>query len=163
MADAPLYGPATLRMLADPQRAAVPYLSWDTEGGARAQRNLLRGAAPLRLRVLVGGSWQDSSQGPAAEARVTETGARYNLHLGRGPSLRWKLRATGGGLEVDVCDDGAEPIEAVELLWPFDARATATTALPAEWLPGGRLREPACRARLYRPLGHVDALGRARA
>ncbi len=53
-----------LRIEADPKRACVGVLSWDTEGGSKAKTNLLRENSPLALRIRVGGKWQVSSELP---------------------------------------------------------------------------------------------------
>ena len=47
-----------LRIEPDPQRCWVPDLSWDTEGGERFHRNLLRKGTGLGIRVRTGGQWK---------------------------------------------------------------------------------------------------------
>ena len=48
-----------------PGRPEVHVLSWDTEGGRRAETNLLRSGQPLGLRVKMGGQWKPGTDFPA--------------------------------------------------------------------------------------------------
>ena len=70
-----------LRIEPDPQRCWVPALSWDTEGGERFHRNLLRKDTGVGIRVRSGGQWKKGQicrPWPAREAgaRVTRSGQR---------------------------------------------------------------------------------------
>src|SRR5579863_1346507 len=51
-----------IRIDPDARYAQVPFLSWDTEGGTRAQTNLLRLNSPIVLRVRAGGAWKSSGE-----------------------------------------------------------------------------------------------------
>ena len=54
-------GEPVVRVECDAQHPEVRVLSWDTEGGNRAQTNLLRTNQPLRLRVHVAGQWKSAA------------------------------------------------------------------------------------------------------
>ena len=45
---------AILKFETSPDHASIRFLSWDTEGGDRAQRNLLRSGPGITLRVKIG-------------------------------------------------------------------------------------------------------------
>jgi hypothetical protein len=54
---------AVCRVETDAKLAQIPFLSWDTEGGNRAQTNLLR--APVELRLRGAERWIGSKELPA--------------------------------------------------------------------------------------------------
>src|SRR5437773_2555550 len=49
---------AVLRVETDPARAGISVLSWDTEGGIRAQLNLLRKQTAVSLRIKMSDRWR---------------------------------------------------------------------------------------------------------
>jgi hypothetical protein len=111
-----------LKFEADPARAFVPFLSWDTEGGDRAARNLLRPKEGLALRLFAGGAWRSEAI-PASSWTVAPTSA--------------------GGLTIAVHSAGTSGIEKAEIVFAFDPAVTPTTVLPATWADDGTLRLPA--------------------
>src|SRR5690349_4513823 len=63
----PVLSPARLRLDVNPTHASIPFLSWDTEGGDRAQRNLLRSGPGVTLRVKDGDAWREALDLPARQ------------------------------------------------------------------------------------------------
>lgn len=68
---------AVCRVETDAKLARIPFLSWDTEGGNRAQTNLLR--APVELRLRSPERWVASKELPARCETLGNGGTRYNL------------------------------------------------------------------------------------
>ncbi|HQK96197.1 MAG TPA: hypothetical protein PLD23_22055, partial [Armatimonadota bacterium] len=129
---------ACVRAQAEPDHAALPYLSWDTEGGDRARTNLLR--APVRLR-LVG---RDGAR-PSVEARRRGShGITYRLGLPSGGEVSWDVALRGGGISMTFGATGTElgHVRGIEIEFPLDPRATATTVLTGDWSRAGRARLP---------------------
>jgi len=129
---------ARVRVQAEPDHAALPYLSWDTEGGDRARTNLLR--APVRLR-LVG----RSGDRPSVELqRRGSQGVVYRLGLVPGGAISWDVALRGGGLAMTFGATGTDlgHVRGLELELPLDPRATATTVLTGNWSRAGRARLP---------------------
>jgi len=106
-----------LRIDLNPTKAAASFLSWDTENGKRADTNLLRHNETVHLRIKSAGQWRDSDI-----------------------SAMWELQAADGRLTITIT--GSDKIDGLELVFPFDARVTATTALPSMWQPDGKLLSP---------------------
>ena len=134
-----LSGPPLVRFEADCGAGTLSLLSWDTEGGDRAKRNLLRSAVSLNLRA-GGKSVRLTGKG---EQRGTE---EATFHLAAADSrLDWIVRATRGVLSLQVRNAGgpASPSDRLELVFPFEPRTAATTLLPARWEADGSLRLPA--------------------
>lgn len=135
---------AVVRAEADPARAAIPFLSWDTEGGDRARTNLLRDRAGVALRVFDGGRWRAGADFPTVVE--TASGAtRYRLTLAPGAALEWRVQPRPDGLALTLhwACPAAPRAERVEMSFPFDPRVTSTTVLPATWDADGTLRLPA--------------------
>src|SRR5437899_2742638 len=70
-----------LRIEPDQKHARIAVLSWDTEGGNKAQTNLLRLNSPLVLRVRVGGMWRTSGEIESRWEGVGEGGTSYILSV----------------------------------------------------------------------------------
>lgn len=115
-----------LRLEFDGSRASVRHLSWDSEGGDRASRNLLREPDGVSVRVRSGGAW---ISGPGADGIEIRFAA-----ASRGRSASFALALRG---------PRAASVEAAELRFAFDPRTTPTTAIPSKWEPKGKLRLPA--------------------
>jgi hypothetical protein len=128
-----------LRLEVDPVKPGVPFLSWDTEGGPRAKRNLLRADSAVTLRLLVDGKWQNADL-PFTTERTTN-GARYRTLIG-GEGVIVELLGTASRMEMTFATDSPAEISA-ELLFPFDPRVTPTTVIPADWTAEGRFTFPA--------------------
>ena len=132
-------GNPVLRATADLKSATLPFLSWDSEGGDRARLNLLRSGVLL--------------QGRAGEKTVpfTGTGVKsgedtvvFELKA-QDAHITWTVRIWNGGMTMDFRGTGAglSKLEGLELVFPFDASATATCPFPSEWT---RDRKPASSA-----------------
>lgn len=125
----------------------VFHLGWDTEGGDRAEHNLLH--APLRLDVQIDGEWSDVWR-PAHvfQTRVMAL-SRHELvyafqlvgYLGPLSELAWTIRIKDGGISmrfaVQSVPAGAERIAGLRLVFPFDLDMCATTVIASSWTPTG--------------------------
>src|ERR1039458_8386827 len=78
---AALAGPATLQIKPDPGRALVRHLGWDSEGGSRADTNLLRAGTGLALRIQSGGQWREAINLPAQREGLSDGAIRYRLSV----------------------------------------------------------------------------------
>ncbi|MBI3853547.1 MAG: hypothetical protein HY298_25160 [Verrucomicrobia bacterium] len=136
---------AVLRLEADPARARLPVLSWDTEGGDRARVNLLRTGTAIGLRVKVNGQWSGGETFETKVEKVDKTETRYRLGLAPDAELEWRVRPGAGQLTMTFVARGAglSPVEEVELEFPFDPRVAATTLLPSSWDADGNIHLPA--------------------
>jgi hypothetical protein len=142
---ATLGGNSVLRIEPDTQHAQVKVLSWDTEGGDRAQTNLLRLNSPLVLRVRVGGTWRTSGEIEARREDLHNGGISYVLTAATDAELHWTIRPSLNRLIMTVSGQGhrIRDVEAVEMLFPFDPQATPTTILPRAWSDDGSGQLPA--------------------
>jgi hypothetical protein len=111
---------------------AISFLSWDTEGGPRAQTNLLR--APARVRLLVGERWLESQNLPA-KRMVEGLTTRYLMSTSN-LELVWRVACSNGAWETGLQALRGE-CRRVELVLPFAPRVTPTTVLPTEWSDRG--------------------------
>ncbi|MGA2533728.1 MAG: aspartyl protease family protein [Candidatus Aminicenantales bacterium] len=141
----PLYrGSPVVKSIADETAPGISFLSWDTEGGDKADVNVLRADAAVRLQFPASGAWHDALM---KKRRVEESGAVvYDLEAG-GARLMWKIepgaiRGAGGDLKLVVSAAGSRAASA-RLLFPFDPKATSTTVLPGAWQDDGTFRLPA--------------------
>jgi hypothetical protein len=59
--------------------------------------------------------------------------------------ITWTVRVKDGGMTMDFRGEGAglAKLDALELIFPFDASATATCPFPSEWSKDGKLIFPA--------------------
>jgi hypothetical protein len=125
-----------LRIDTDPHTASASFLGWDTEGGTKWQRNLLRNSQPLVLRINTGAGSITSATMPVIEKDDVPGGVRYRLKAGENTEIDWLLQVKqGAGLVIEVAGRGLglEALGAVEILFPFDPAVTCTTALSAAW------------------------------
>jgi hypothetical protein len=134
-----------VRMESRPGRPEVHVLSWDTEGGRRAETNLLRSGQPLGLRVKMGGQWKPGTDFPARPEPAASASTAHRLSLTPTASLLWSSKAAADSLTMtfSLQGPGAGRVEAVELLFPFDPGVTPVTVLPSHWADDGSLRLPA--------------------
>jgi hypothetical protein len=128
-----------IRLDPDPSRAAVSFLSWDTEGGEKATTNLLRVHSSLVLRARTGGTWKESTGLPTKRSDTATKGTLYNIAVAPGAELKWTIENARQQLTMTVASHGQDldAIEAVELAFPFDPRVTPTTVIPASWSAHG--------------------------
>src|SRR5581483_2871508 len=129
----------------DGSRAAIPVLSWDTEGGDRARTNLLRAQSPVVLRVRIENQWRSSTD---LQVKAEGTGGGRTLYrLPFAPDLEvtWAIESTSDSLTMNLAGRGnhLRKLEAVELFFPFDPQVTPTTLIPQSWTEDGHGRLPA--------------------
>ncbi len=119
----------------DNARAAIPFLSWDTEGGNRAQTNLLRANSPLVLRARIRNQWHSSGDVQARVEHATEGRTLFRLALAADVELSWTIDHAHDRLTLTVAGqgNGMRDVEALEMLFPFDPQVTPTTILPQTW------------------------------
>lgn len=129
-----------IRIETDPSRALVPFLSWDTEGGERAQMNLLR--APVRLRVWRDDGWTETSELPTRCERLEDGGAVYTISLASGDQVVWTVQPGEGRFSMEVGNKGSISGRA-ELVFPFNPRIASTCVLPSGWTEDDRIQLPA--------------------
>ena len=141
---AALAGPAVLRLEPDPDRARVRFLGWDTEGGPRANTNLLRAGSGMGLRIQTGGQWREGADFPARQDNAGRNATRYRLSVAPDAELVWNLERKGASLvtRISGLGKGWPAVQAVELVFPFDPGVTPTTALPKAWTEDGDLLLP---------------------
>lgn len=110
-------GEPILRVGTDPDSRRITFLSWDTEGGDRAERNLLRAGSAVSLRARIGGEWRDADP---------------NM-------IEWTIAPQADRLALKLAGKGQD----IEIVVPFDPRVTPATVIPSEWADDGSLRLPA--------------------
>jgi len=132
-----------LRVEPGPDRAWVPNLSWDTEGGERFRRNLLRKGTGLGIHVRTGGQWKNGVDLPTV-ASVRSGGARYQIRATPESTIQWDINASPDHLEMSLSAAGSATLapDSVELVFPFDPMVTPTTVLPADWHEDGSFELP---------------------
>lgn len=135
---------ANIRVETHPTSPSISVLSWDTEGGDRAKLNLLRKDSAVSLRVRIAGKWWPAT-GCTTKAEKTGKGVRYRLAIAAGAELVYDVEPTSDRLTLNLSSEGAgmAAVEGLELTFPFDPRAAATTVLPAAWNDDGSLTLPA--------------------
>ena len=134
-----------IRIEPDARYAQVPFLSWDTEGGTRAQTNLLRLNSPIVLRVRAGGAWKSSGELAARKEEIGGGAISYVFACATDAALRWTVRISKTSFDMTVSGQGRrlQDIDAVEMHFPFDPQVTPTTILPQAWDEDGRGTLPA--------------------
>ena len=138
-------GEPRLRIETGQQRPEVGFLSWDTEGGSRAETNLLRPGQPMRLRVRSGEQGKPGEDLRLGSIDANPNASTYRLAPAPGVELLWSVSPASASLAMTFSKQGAgaDRIEGVELFVPFDPRVTPTTVLPSQWDDDGSLRLPA--------------------
>lgn len=134
-----------LKLESDPHRASIPFLSWDTEGVNRVQRNLLRTGPGITLRLKSGDSWREAVDLPARQHKLSGNGTQYHLSVSPQEELIWNIKPGHGGLTLSFTRrlQGKSGAESLELLFPFNPRVTPITAIPSDWREDGTLQLPA--------------------
>ena len=136
----------------DNARAAIPFLSWDTEGGNRAQTNLLRANSPLVLRARIRNQWHSSGDVQARVEHATEGRTLFRLALAADVSLSWTIDHAHDRLTLTVAGqgNGMRDVEALDS--------------SAKWGPMVSLRSTRCtricRVRSLSPLIRQNTTGR---
>jgi hypothetical protein len=123
-----------LRLDLDDKRPLASWLSWDTETGSRADTNLLRSDSALGLRASIDGKWKAGSDFPIQVDRSARSGKQYTLSIASAATLSWQLLPDSDRLAMTFTVAGPvrESLEAVEVVFPFNPRVTATTVLPSQ-------------------------------
>jgi hypothetical protein len=121
---------ARMQVVAETHEAALTALGWDTEGGSRADLNLLRAPAELRLRRA--GQNLDASVGFSMPEANT---VRYRFALADQTALVWETVLDAEGLLWRFSAEGdiGAQTDALELVLPFDPRTAATSVMAADW------------------------------
>jgi hypothetical protein len=134
-----------LRVETDPGRASITVLSWDTEGGERARRNLLRANSSIVLRVKLSGTWTTSGDLMSQRDGLEAGGTRYAFSVSPNVEIQWTIQPAPGQFTMTIAARGSaiKNVEAVELIFPFDPQITPTTILPQTWDEDGNARLPA--------------------
>lgn len=138
--------PDTFRvtLVPDPQCAAIPFLSWDTEGGDRASRNLLRDGQAVRLRLCQDSRYLDCTT-LHVPSFISSENICYQVAIDTQTTIEWQITITPEAFTMLFTCKGEYLAEdqTLELLLPFNPRVTATTLLPSEWLEDGQTKLPA--------------------
>ncbi len=132
-----------LRIEPDRERCWIPTLSWDTEGGDRFRRNLLRKDTGVGIRIRTGGQSKNGTDLPTV-ASVQDGGARYQIRATPESTIQWDINASPDHLETSFSAAGSATLapNSVELIFPFDPMVTPTTVLPADWHDDGSFELP---------------------
>jgi len=133
-----------LKLESDPHRASISFLSWDTDGGDRAQRNLLRTASGITLRLKTGDAWREAVDLPARQHKLGGDGTQYHLSVSPREELIWNIKPRRGSLTLSFARHlgGNSGADSLELVFPFDPRVTPVTAIPTDWREDGTLQLP---------------------
>jgi len=134
-----------IRIETEPRRALVSFLGWDTEGGGRADTNLLQAGTGVSLRVRIAANWRAGAEMPAQREKTGRSGTGYRLSVAPDAELIWSLQPKRDSLDMKISGRGKgwNAVEVVELVFPFDPRVTPTTVLPKTWNADGSLLLPA--------------------
>ena len=134
-----------LKIKTDAHRASITFLSWDTEGGNRVQRNLLRAGCGITLRLNSGNSWREAAGLPTRRHKLSGNGTQYHLSVSPREELIWNITPKRGGLTLKMATkhEGKSNADELELAFPFDPRVTPVTAIPSDWREDGTLQLPA--------------------
>jgi len=121
----------------------VTALSWDTEGGERWHRNLLRKDTGFGIRIRTGGQWKNGVDLPTV-ASMSSEGGRYQIRLTPESTIQWDIAASPDHLEMSFSAIGRGTLapKSVEVVFPFDPMVTPTTVLPADWHDDGSFELP---------------------
>ena len=134
-----------LRVEVDSSQPLISFLSWDTEGGKRAQTNLLRAKSSVGLRVRAAGQVRLAQELTTQVEGAGAGGSRFHLSVSPESKLVCDVHPEGDRLTLSIAAGGADKnrIEFVEVIFPFAPRVTPTTVLASAWDEDGSLRLPA--------------------
>lgn len=140
-----MHAATIVRLETDSVNAAVRHLSWDTEGGSRAETNLLRAGTGMTLRVQSGGQWLTVADLPAERRSLDSLSVSYRLDVASNAELTWQIQPKDESVALRISGRGKgwNAVEKVELVFPFDPRVTPTTVLPGTWNQDGSFNLPA--------------------
>ena len=125
-------GQAVLRADLSETHAVITHLGWDTEGGDRAQKNLLRDGKAAGVRLLIDGQWRSAESFETVVTKPRPGERRYQLKVAADANLKFVVRPGDGRLSISIASWGplGNHADAVELAFPFNPRLTPTTLLP---------------------------------
>ncbi len=117
-----------IRVKTDPEKPLVSFLSWDTEGGARAERNLLRDNSSVSLRIRTAETWKQAERFP-----VRRNEGRYEIEIRPDAKLNLRVVQEGGQLSFNLSASGSRmgAVTGIEMQFPFNPRVTPVTLLPS--------------------------------
>ncbi len=130
--------PPRVRIEADVSRPAISFLSWDTEGGPKADTNLLRAGAGVGLQA------EAPDTGPGGrlvDRSADQESVRFRLEAG-GALIDWQALSRGGKLVLRLRAETGR-LEDGRLVFPFDPQVTPTTVLCGSWSDDGTFALPA--------------------
>lgn len=128
-----------LRVEPDATHAGIQTLSWDTEGGNKAQTNLLRRDSYLGLRIRIDGAWKRSEACKVSVDRSIEGRTLYEIPVSKETTISWLIQTDQSSFMMTIATHGnrKRTVEAIELCFPFDPRVTPTTLIPRSWQEDG--------------------------
>lgn len=131
-----------VRMKADPEKPLITFLSWDTEGGKRAERNLLRDNSAVSLRIRTTGTWHAAEKLPVRHRGGT--GGHYEIEVRPDARIDWQVAQEGNRLHFNLSASGrrVDAITGIELRFPFDPHVTPVTLLPSDRQKDGTCKLP---------------------
>ena len=131
-----------VRIKTDPARPLIPFLSWDTEGGKRAEQNLLRDDSQVSLRIQTNGAWRPAEKFPVR--RLEKLGTGYEIEVRPDAKLIWSIRQIDDRLSFGFSSAGRglDAVTGIEMRFPFNPRLTPTTLLPSAWRQDGSFSLP---------------------
>jgi hypothetical protein len=105
----------------------------------------LRAGSALGLRVRIDGKWQAGSDLPTQVDRSARCETQYMLSVGSSATFMWQLLPDRDRLTTTFTAAGPvrESLDAVEVVFPFNPRVTATTVLPSQRSEDGTFELPA--------------------
>lgn len=136
-----------LKFESSPDHASIPFLSWDTEGGDRAQRNLLRSGPGVTFRVKVGDVWREAVELPTRKRAKGKNGVEFGVEISPQEKLQWFIDGNDAFMMLDFSrhhrGKGKRRNIEIELVFPFDPRMTPVTAIPSDWRADCSMKLPA--------------------
>jgi len=122
------------------------FLSWDTEGGNRTERNLLVPNSGVSLYVHVGDNWKVLKDAAVVQNPAAGT-IRQEYRLSSDARLIWETTSQPkekAVLTMQFSLDGTLPadIKGVRLLLPFNPSVTPTTVIPNQFNAEGGFNLP---------------------
>ncbi len=133
---------AIVQCVVSDRPSGITYLSWDTEGGDKSNRNLLRPDSAVVLQVRSGEQWNTISEG----ALKTVSDAEHVLDYPLSPKdkLEWTIRIAQGTIDFQFSLQGEVPdaINGFRLFFPLDPTVTSTTVIPNDFDTQGKFQLP---------------------
>lgn len=117
----------------------IAFMGWDTEGGARVERNLLRNTATLHY-------WRTESESVLSTSPFeNHPGNAVFRSSGAGWEVLWTVHCEGDVLRLQVqCLAAPTSVSSpLHFIFPFDPRVTPITVLPSNWTESGAFHLPA--------------------